>query len=75
MPHFLIALAVPVLGQMKQSDNWHQWRGPEANGVSPTANPPITWSETENIKWKIPLEGRGVSSPVVWGDKVFLLSV
>lgn len=74
MPNLLIALAVPVLGQMKQSDNWHQWRGPEANGVSPTANPPITWSETENIKWKIPLEGRGVSSPVVWGDKVFLLS-
>jgi len=70
----LVSLVMPVLGQLKQSENWHQWRGPEANGVSRSANPPLTWSETENIKWKIPVDGRGVSSPIVWGDKIFLLS-
>ncbi len=72
--YFLMTLVLPALGQIKRSDNWHQWRGPEANGVSRTANPPTTWSETKNIKWKIPLGGRGVSSPIVWGDRVFLLS-
>ena len=72
--YFLLALVMPALGQLKRSDNWHQWRGPEANGVSRSANPPVTWSETENIKWKIPVEGRGVSSPIIWGDKIFLLS-
>lgn len=71
---FLMALVIPASGQLNQPDNWHQWRGPEANGVSRTANPPLTWSETKNIKWKITLEGRGVSSPIVWGDKIFLLS-
>lgn len=55
-------------------NNWHQWRGPEANGVSRTATPPLTWSETENIKWKVEVEGQGGSSPIVWGDKVFLLT-
>jgi len=61
--------------QARQSDAdryWGQWRGPEANGVSRTATPPTVWSETENIKWKIEIPGRGSSSPVVWEDKVFL---
>jgi arylsulfatase A len=53
---------------------WHQWRGPEANGVSRTARPPIEWSEESNIKWKVLIDGKGNASPIVWGDKVFLLS-
>ena len=52
--------------------NWHQWRGPANNGVSKTANPPSEWSEEQNIAWKAPMEGRGTSSPIVWGDRVFL---
>ncbi|MFB3103487.1 MAG: PQQ-binding-like beta-propeller repeat protein, partial [Pseudomonadales bacterium] len=55
-------------------ENWHQWRGPEANGVSRTANPPIEWSQEKNIKWKVAIDGRGSSTPIVWGDKVFLLT-
>ena len=55
-------------------DNWHQWRGPNATGVSKTANPPIKWSEKENVKWKVAVEGRGTSTPIIWGDKVFLLT-
>jgi outer membrane protein assembly factor BamB len=55
-------------------DNWPQWRGPLANGVSPRANPPIRWSETNNIRWKVALPGKGHSSPIVFGDSVYVLS-
>jgi outer membrane protein assembly factor BamB len=54
--------------------NWPQWRGPHANGVSKHANPPTTWSETANVKWKVEIPGRGSATPVVWGDRIFLLS-
>lgn len=52
--------------------NWPQWRGPLANGVAPQANPPIHWSETSNLFWKISLPGKAHSSPIVFGDAVFL---
>jgi outer membrane protein assembly factor BamB len=53
---------------------WPQWRGPFATGVSRSATPPAEWSETKNIRWKIELPGRGSSSPVIWGDRMFVLS-
>ena len=55
-------------------NNWPQWRGPLANGVAPRANPPVHWSETNNIRWKMPLPGKGHSSPIVFGDSVYLLA-
>ncbi len=55
-------------------DNWPTWRGPLASGVSPTGNPPLTWSETQNIRWKVPVPGKGTSSPIVWGDRIFFLT-
>src|SRR5215471_12295819 len=54
--------------------NWPQWRGPLANGVAPHANPPTRWSETNNIRWKIALPGKAHSSPIVFGDTVYLQS-
>jgi outer membrane protein assembly factor BamB len=54
--------------------NWAQWRGPDMTGVSRTAKPPIEWSETKNIKWKVQIPGRGSSSPVVWNDRVYVLT-
>ena len=58
---FLLAVAATTaLGRdANVANNWHQWRGPEANGVSRTANPPLSWSEQENVKWKVPVEGKG----------------
>ena len=53
---------------------WPQWRGPYATGVSRHADPPIEWSETKNIRWKVEIPGRGSASPVVWGDRIFLLT-
>jgi outer membrane protein assembly factor BamB len=53
---------------------WAQWRGPDATGVSSTANPPLEWGETKNIRWKVEIPGRGSASPIVWGDRVFVLT-
>jgi outer membrane protein assembly factor BamB len=54
--------------------NWHHWRGPDANGIAPKADPPLTWDANTNIKWKTELPGPGSSTPVVWGDRVFVLA-
>ena len=51
---------------------WPQWRGPLANGVAPQANPPAEWSEQKNIRWKVSLPGKGHSSPIVFGDHVYV---
>ena len=67
-------VCVPVLAQSPADRFWPQWRGPHASGVSSTANPPTEWSETKNVRWKVEIPGRGSSSPVVWGDHLFLLS-
>src|SRR5215203_5375733 len=52
---------------------WTQWRGPLANGVAPLANPPIEWSEKKNVRWKVELPGKGHSSPIVFGDRVYVI--
>lgn len=56
----------------KYNLNWPQWRGPEANGVAPEGNPPLEWSETKNVKWKIEIPGKGHATPIIWEDKVFI---
>lgn len=56
------------------SHTWVQWRGPLANGVAPHANPPVTWSEQKNVRWKIPLPGKAHSSPIIFGDRVYLVA-
>jgi outer membrane protein assembly factor BamB len=50
---------------------WPKWRGPDDNGMART-DAPLHWSDTENVKWKTAIPGRGHSSPVLWGDKIFL---
>ena len=51
---------------------WGQWRGPLSTGVAPKADPPTKWDKETNIRWKARISGQGHSSPVVWGDNVFL---
>lgn len=58
----------------KPSQNWHQFRGPEASGVSRTAKPCLNWSESENVQWKVAIDGQGTSTPIVWGNQVILLT-
>ena len=52
-------------------DAWPRWRGPEFNGVA-RGDAPLTWSDKDHIAWKVPVPGRGNSSPVIWGDRLFL---
>jgi len=51
---------------------WPTWRGPLGTGEAPAAKPPIEWSDTRNIRWKVPVAGTGKSSPIVWRDTVYL---
>lgn len=53
-------------------ERWPAWRGPLGTGFAPGADPPRTWSETQNLRWKAPLPGVGHSTPVLWGERIFL---
>src|SRR4051812_25118113 len=52
--------------------NWHQWRGPLATGVAPLSNPPTTWDENTNIKWKVKIPGDSTATPIIWNEQIFL---
>jgi hypothetical protein len=45
---------------------WPTWRGPLASGVAPEAAPPLTWSETNNVRWKVKIPGVGTATPILW---------
>ena len=73
-----VVLAVPLVGntawtagQRAGQPAWAHWRGPGHDGVA-TADIPLTWSDTSNVQWKVAIPGRGHSTPVVWGDRLFL---
>ena len=53
---------------------WGQWRGPLASGVAPLGNPPVEWSERSNIVWKVEIPGNGYASPIIWEDRIFVLT-
>jgi outer membrane protein assembly factor BamB len=65
---FVFLFTTVVTGE----ENWPQWRGPTGTGFAPSANPPVEWSEKENIRWKIATPGIGHSTPIVWGNHIFL---
>src|SRR5207249_3913349 len=54
------------------ADNWPAWRGPRGDGTSTERNLPLKWSATENVRWKAALPEAGNSTPIVWGEHVFL---
>jgi outer membrane protein assembly factor BamB len=57
---------------LARAENWPAWRGPRGDGTSAETGLPTSWSPTENVRWKARLPGPGNSTPVVWGDRVFL---
>ncbi len=69
-------LSIVLVANTTASDDakrfWPQWRGPTANGVSPSGNPPTEWSETKNVHWKIAMPGAGSSTPVLWGNRLYV---
>jgi len=70
----LIAIALSALSVNLRADDWPHWRGPSASGVSSERGLPTRWSDTENIAWRAPIRGLGISSPIVWRDLVFVTS-
>jgi hypothetical protein len=66
-----VSMVVPGGEAMKY---WSRWRGPSGQGVVDGKGYPTTWSETENVVWRVQVTGRGHSSPMVWGDRLFLTS-
>ena len=71
----VVSLLMPVLRAAANPEAerfWPQWRGPLATGVSAHATPPLEWGEGKNVRWKVEIPGRASSSPVVWGDRLFL---
>jgi len=74
IPLLLVIITNSVLSQtgIDYESNWPAWRGPLANGIAPISNPPVSWSESTNIKWRTPIPGKGFSTPIVWGDYIFV---
>src|SRR5260370_21508174 len=64
--------ALPLLAQPPSAENWPAWRGREGNGHCKEKDLPVKWSATENVRWKVALPSGGMSTPVIWGDRIFL---
>lgn len=63
------------LSNADAQESWPRWRGPNADGTaSPSANPPLTWSQEENVRWKTELPGEGSATPIVWQDRIFIVA-
>jgi outer membrane protein assembly factor BamB len=60
-----------VAAQVPDQAHWPQWRGPFVNGMA-RGDAPTTWSDSSNIKWKVDIPGRGHSTPIIWGDRIFI---
>src|SRR5262245_61262603 len=69
---FLVCLVPAFLPSFSAAADWLHWRGPLGTGQSEEQTLPLSWSQTENVKWKVPLDGDGNSSPIVVGQKVFI---
>jgi hypothetical protein len=68
-------LAVALLRPLPlAAENWPQWRGPLLNGVSRDSGLPVRWSKTDGLAWKLALPAWSGSTPIVWGDRIFLAS-
>jgi outer membrane protein assembly factor BamB len=68
----LAFVAMVECAESTMAENWPQWRGPLGTGVAADGEYPVTFSDTENVAWKVKLPGRGSSTPALWGDRIFV---
>jgi outer membrane protein assembly factor BamB len=68
----LLIAGLSMSAAIARAENWPQWRGPQHNGVSLEKKLPVTWNKKDSVAWRLPLPGRAGSTPVVWGDRIFL---
>ncbi len=75
MPSLLLALSLLASStDLDPLENWPHWRGPNRDGSVPRGDPPLRWDDKTNVAWKTPIPGRGSATPIVWGDKIFVLT-
>lgn len=67
-------IALSLCPLTADAENWPQWRGPKNDGVSAEMNVPVQWSRNQNVAWRLALPGPAGSTPVIWGDRIFLTS-
>jgi outer membrane protein assembly factor BamB len=72
LPAFWVGLALTTIATVVSAANWPAWRGPDGSGVTQETNLPLRWSTNQNVRWSVPLPGPGNSTPIVWGDQVFV---
>jgi outer membrane protein assembly factor BamB len=70
----LLLVAACLSPSAVRAENWPNWRGPDYDGISSEKGLPTEWSESKNVAWTLPMPGVGSSTPVVWGDRLFLTS-
>jgi outer membrane protein assembly factor BamB len=71
--HLISCLTILTLSSaIPAGENWPAWRGPRGDGSSQATGLPVQWSNTENVVWKTKLPGNGYSSPIIWGDRIYL---
>jgi outer membrane protein assembly factor BamB len=68
----LLGIGTARAASTAAESNWPQWRGPLGTGVAPNADPPVAWSETKNVRWKVKIPGTGSATPIVWEHQVFV---
>jgi hypothetical protein len=71
---FLFFLLILNSVSVIQAQNWPCWRGPNGDGTSPETSLPVKWDSVTNVVWKVPVPGKGYSSPVIWEDRLFLVT-
>src|SRR3954452_20306191 len=69
---FWFLLCVLCVSAVGSAEDWPQWRGARGDGSSTETNVPTSWSDTQHVKWRVPLPGKGHGSPIVVGDRIFL---
>ena len=75
MKHFLLAATMLLAGGLAAAENdsdWPRWRGPRDNGSTDTGKYPVKWDANTHLLWKVPLPGKGCSTPIVWNQRIFV---
>ncbi len=69
-----LVIGILICPMTTRGEDWPRWRGPAGNATSSEKDLPVEWDSTRNVRWKVEIPGDGVSSPIVWGDKIFVTS-
>lgn len=71
----LLLLSCSLSSTVFAQDHWPQWRGPNLDGISSATDLPVSWDQSKNVSWRLPLPGAAGSTPAIWGEQIFLTSV